>query len=175
MKDEIKIVRATSEDATLIAELGEKTFWESHGNSAEKKHVQNFIDNVYNPTAQRKELLDKLNEVYIIYCNNQPAGFSKIIFNSPHEIISGKINTTKFDRIYILKEFYGQGIGKALFDFNVDLAKKNQQTGLWLFVWVENKRAVRFYETCGFEKIGVHEYRLSPTHTNPNHIMYLEF
>ena len=43
---------------------------------------------------------------------------------------------TKFDRIYVLKEYYDLKIGKLLFEYNVELAKRNNQTGMWLYVSV---------------------------------------
>lgn len=175
LEGKIIIRKANVEDASLIANLGEQTFWESHGHSADKHHIENFISRAYSEENQKKELDDKANEVYIAYFNDQPVGFSKIVFNLPNELISNKPFTTKFDRIYVLKEYYDLKIGKLLFEYNVELAKRNNQTGMWLYVWVENKRAVRFYEKCGFKIIGSFDYVISPEHNNPNHILYLEF
>ena len=55
------------------------------------------------------------------------------------------------ERLYLLKEFYGLGLGKKLFDFNVGLIKKNNQKGIWLYVWIKNYRALNFYEKVAFK------------------------
>ena len=81
-------------------------------------------------------------------------------------------NITKLERIYLLKEFY---LGAELFEYNVRLAKENNQKGMWLFVWVENERAVNFYKKNGFVIIGSHDFKISETHSNPNHQMFLGF
>jgi GNAT superfamily N-acetyltransferase len=43
------------------------------------------------------------------------------------------------ERLYLLEEFYGFGLGKKLVNFNISLAKKEHQKGIWLAVWVETK------------------------------------
>ena len=55
------------------------------------------------------------------------------------------------------------------------LSKKKQQKGIWLAVWVENKRAIKFYQKAGFKIVGKYDFQISKTHSNPNHIMYLKY
>lgn len=50
--------------------------------------------------------------------------------------------------IYILKEYYGKGVGKALMDAALDLLKDYKQVAVW--VLKGNERAIRFYQKCGF-------------------------
>lgn len=78
-------------------------------------------------------------------------------------------------RLYLLKEFFGLNLGKELFNFNLNLSKENNQQGIWLAVWIENKRAINFYHKMGFQKVGSFDFEISKTHYNPNHILYLEF
>ncbi|MEI9809852.1 MAG: GNAT family N-acetyltransferase [Bacteroidota bacterium] len=104
----------------------------------------------------------------------QAVGFSKIIFNSPHPLI-GSAAVTKLERLYLLKEFYDLKLGLTLFKFIVSLSKEENQDGIWLFVWTENQRAVTFYKKNGFKIAGNVDFRISETHSNPNHVMYLEY
>ena len=170
----IKIIKAEVEHAALIAEIGEKTFWESHGISASKVDINAFVSKTYTKEALVKELENKNNTYHLIYYNSKLAGFSKIVLNAPNNNIKPK-NVTKLDRFYLLKAFYGQKLGLKLFDFNVALSKKNKQEGIWLAVWVENQRAINFYQKAGFKIVGEYNFQISPTHSNPNHIMYLSF
>ena len=78
-------------------------------------------------------------------------------------------------RLYLLKDFYGQNLGKILFDFNIEFSKQYNQTGIWLAVWIENDKAIKFYTKMGFTIVGSYDFRISATHTNPNHILYLEY
>jgi ribosomal protein S18 acetylase RimI-like enzyme len=79
------------------------------------------------------------------------------------------------ERLYLLEEFYNLGLGKELMSFNLNLAKQNKQAGVWVFVWTKNAKAIAFYKKTNFKKVGDHEFVLSPTKTNPNHVLYLEF
>jgi ribosomal protein S18 acetylase RimI-like enzyme len=46
---------------------------------------------------------------------------------------------------------------------------------MWLYTWTGNERAVSFYLKAGFKIIGSHNFKISATHSNPNHRMLLEF
>ena len=94
--------------------------------------------------------------------------------NALHPEIGHK-TITKLERIYLLREFYGSQLGKELFHFNLELSKRNAQTGMWLYVWTENERAVRFYKKNGFKAIGRYDFKISENHSNPNYLMWLEY
>ncbi|MEO9209693.1 MAG: hypothetical protein ABI208_01270, partial [Ginsengibacter sp.] len=74
-----------------------------------------------------------------------------------------------------LKEFYNLKMGLELMNFNIELSKSDNQVGMWLFVWIENVRALNFYMKNGFEIIGSHDFKISATHSNPNHQMFLKY
>ncbi|MEO6707056.1 MAG: hypothetical protein ABIN04_14540, partial [Ginsengibacter sp.] len=69
---------------------------------------------------------------------------------------------------------YDLKLGYNLFEFNRNLARTNNQKGIWLFVWKENERAIRFYKKNGFEVIGNFDFKISETHSNPNYQMLLK-
>ncbi len=168
------IVKANEKDFQLLSGIAKLTFIESHGNSASSEDINFYVAEKYNDNAFKEELSDTRNIYHILYYNNHPAGYSKIIFDSPYPGSQIK-NIAKLERLYLLKEFYNLKLGLALFQFNVDLSKRNNQMGVWLFVWKENQRAVNFYKKSGFVIIGSHDFKISESHTNPNHQMFLKF
>lgn len=168
------IIKATGSDAQLLADIGKITFIESHGTSAVPEEINTYVNEKYNPDVLRQELTDPKNIYYILYHEEQPAGFSKIILNVPYPGIEQK-NVTKMERIYLLKEFYGLQLGNELFNFNLELSRNASQAGMWLYVWEENHRAIAFYEKLGFKVIGDGDFKLTPTHSNPNYIMFLKY
>ncbi|MEO5947506.1 MAG: N-acetyltransferase [Chitinophagaceae bacterium] len=168
------IRKVTPTDVELLSQLGRQTFFESHGHSAATEDVETYINTAYNTEACKQELVDANNIYHFIYYNNQPAGFSKIILNcSAPDVLT--TNITKLERIYVLKEFNSMKLGFALLNFNIELSKSQQQAGMWLYTWVENERAVNFYKKAGFTIIGSYDFRISETHLNPNHRMYLKY
>ena len=79
------------------------------------------------------------------------------------------------ERLYLLEEFYGMGLGHQLFDYNLKLAKQENQKGIWLYVWIKNYRALDFYKKAGFKKIADYYFPISETETRINDVLYLEF
>jgi diamine N-acetyltransferase len=168
------IIKPTTDHIPVLADISRRSFIESHGRSASKEDIDQFVNGRYNHEEVARELSDPANIYHMIYHNDQPAGFSKIIYNSPYKSISPQ-NVTKLERIYLVKEFYGMNLGAELFDFNLQLSKDNNQAGMWLYVWIENKRAISFYEKRGFKIVARDDFHISPGHSNPNHIMFLEY
>ena len=136
--------------------------------------MNEFLDRNYNPEAIANEIKDPKNIYYLINYKDQPAGFSKIVLNARHDSIAAE-NVAILDRIYLAREFYGLKLGLELLNFNIELAKQNNQSGMWLYVWIGNKRAVDFYLKAGFKIIGSHKYYVTKTHYDVSHHLFLNF
>ena len=166
------ILKATEKDYELIMNIGAVAVEEAHRESCSTEDMQTFLRNTYNEVAIKEELNDSNNLYHIIYYQDKAIGFSKIILNYAHPNIEQQ-NVTKLDRIYILKEYFDLKLGFTLLQFNIELAKKNNQFGIWLFTWVGNKRAVDFYIKTGFAIIGNHKFKVTETHYNTHYQMLL--
>ncbi len=153
-------------------DIGAVAVEEAHRESCSTEDMQTFLRNNYNEVAIKAELNDSNNLYHIIYYQNKAIGFSKIILNYSNPNIEQK-NVTKLDRIYILKEYFDLKLGYTLLQFNIELAKENNQCGIWLFTWVDNKRAVDFYIKTGFTIIGNHKFKVTETHYNAHYQMLL--
>ena len=170
----ISIRLANFTDATLLSPLAIQAHMESHGHSASAVDHENYINKKLTVDAFITELNITEYIYYLILVDGQLAGYSKIIFDFNHPDIAEQ-PVTKLERIYLTSPYYGMDLGKKLFDHNVTLARENHQLGMWLHVWKENHRAFAFYLKQGFKIIGHYEFEVSPTHFNPNHVMYLKF
>lgn len=170
---EVRIIKATPTDYPSIAGIGKIAVAEAHRDSCSRESMDEFISNNYNDEAIINELANSNNIYHLIQVDDQPAGFSKIVLNAGHENIPQK-NIAKLDRIYLLKEFFDLKLGYQLLAFNIDVCRKNNQAGMWLFTWTGNKRAVNFYHKTGFKIIGNHEFKVTETHYNENYLMFLD-
>lgn len=168
------ITKATIQDAKQLAKLAKASFLPAHGHSASTEDIDNYVAANFTEANFVDELSNPDNHYYLIYYNNKMVGYSKITLNTTNKDISAK-NVTYMSRLYLLKEFYGLHLGKALFDFNIEFSKQHKQQGMWLAVWIENQRAIDFYTKMGFTIVGEYDFRISETHTNPNHLLYLEY
>jgi ribosomal protein S18 acetylase RimI-like enzyme len=170
----ISIIKATVQDYHYIAGIGKVSVADSHRDSCSAEDMHEFLERHYNSNAIKKELRDVNNIYYLIQYNDQPVGFSKIVLNSKHPNIRAE-NVALLDRIYIRKEFYGLKLGLELLNFNISLAKDNNQSGIWLYAWIGNIRAINFYQKAGFTIIGSHQYYVTKTHYDESHHMFLQF
>lgn len=67
------------------------------------------------------------------------------------------IKTLYIDDLCVDEAFRGKHIGKALYDYAIDYAKKNNYYNVTLNVWADNVNAVKFYKKVGLkiQKIGM--------------------
>jgi ribosomal protein S18 acetylase RimI-like enzyme len=134
---------------------------------------KNFAAQTYAPTVLEKELSDPLNQYYLLYHNSKAVGYIKFLFDHPYPG-SPVSNLTLLERLYILNQYFPLKLGGQLMAHLIEEARLHQQAGIWLNVWKENDRAFAFYKKHGFKIFGSYDFRISPTHTNPNHQMLLE-
>ena len=171
---EISIKKATEKDFNAIVEIGRVSVDESHRDSCAAADMAAYIDSHYNDAAITEELKDLKNIYHIIFVDEQPVGFSKLVLNAEYATIPRK-NIAKLDRIYLLKNFQRLKLGFELLQFNISLAKNNNQSGIWLVTWEGNKTAVDFYLKTGFTIHGSENFNVSETHSNLCHLMLLDF
>ncbi len=165
---------ATVHDCKVLTLIGGRSLIESHGHSAPAPVMQSYLTEKFTKTAVEQELANPQNIFHIIYYNHQPAGYSKIIYRQPLEHIPQKA-ITKMERLYLLKEYYSLKLGERLLQYNINLSRGQGDDGMWLYVWKENERALRFYTKAGFRIIGDGVFRLTEDHANPNWQMFLQY
>ncbi|WP_338734056.1 GNAT family N-acetyltransferase [Mangrovimonas cancribranchiae] len=170
----VTIEKATIKDAQLLSKLGSKTFLQSHGYSASKQDITHYVRSHLNTDKFLSEISDYSNHFWVLYYNKQPIGYYKIVPNASQENISHSY-ITKLERLYLLEEFQQLKLGLKFFNHAVKETKRLNQNGLWLFTWVENHRAIAFYKKAGFKIVGEYYFKISKTHSNPNHQMLLLF
>jgi ribosomal protein S18 acetylase RimI-like enzyme len=173
MNNTISIIKTGKRDAETLLKLAINTFRESHGHSASAEDINEYLTAKFTLENIEKELSDESNLFHLVYVNDELAGYSKIICNTTYENLT-PTNSAKLERLYVLEKFHDLKIGKRLMDFNLKIAKENDQSGVWLYVWTENHRAVRFYKNYGFEQIAETTFQISTRHSNPNWILSLE-
>jgi diamine N-acetyltransferase len=170
----ITIEKASIADAEILANTAIETFLETHQEGVPADALQYYLSTKLTLHTIEAELNDPENIFHIVYYNGQPAGYSKIILNKSYPAIESAA-VTKLERIYLLKKFFDLKLGAALFVHNANLSKKENQEGIWLYVWKINDRAIKFYTKAGFTIVGSENFKISETHSNPNHIMYLKY
>ena len=166
----IRIEAFNSAEVETLAQLSGDTFIESHGHSAEEDDIKAYVDLNFSIKKLTADLQDPRIFYNKIYVDDQLAGYSKLIINEAQPLIQ-IAPVAKFERLYLLKDFYGMGLGERLLKHNIEIAQFYKQKGLWLFVWTENKKGLQFYRKSDFRAIGEHNFKISERHSNPNFVM----
>ena len=169
----ISFIRATEKDHETIIAIGNISVLAAHKDSASAADLEEYMKNQYNEKAIKKELSNPGNIYHILYYNEEAVGFSKIVLNAAHAAIADR-KVTKLDRLYLLPAHQDKKLGIELLQFNIAYAKEYEQSGIWLFTWVGNTKAINFYLRAGFRVIGSHQFKISETHWNENHHMLLD-
>jgi ribosomal protein S18 acetylase RimI-like enzyme len=170
----ISIDAFSSSEVESLADLSRKTFLESHGHSANAEDIKHYVDTHFNIDKLSQALQDPNIYFSKIFVQDQLAGYSKLIINFPNPLIHLR-PIAKFERLYLLRDFYGMQLGNHLLAHNADIAISKLQQALWLFVWTENIKALKFYQKSGFKIVGEHDFKISDNHSNPNFVMLKMF
>lgn len=156
--EDIQLIKAIPEDMEKIRKIGIDTITETFAMSNEDENTEMYLNESFNPEKILKELNDPDSEFYLAELNEKVIGYLKINFAKAQTDVHD-INSLEIERIYVLKNFHGKGIGKRLFDKALDIAIKNRFDYIWLGVWENNHRAISFYKKMGFVEFDKHIFR----------------
>ena len=71
----------------------------------------------------------------------------------------------ELQRLYVLPEYHGSGASQLLLSSALEICAKEKRRAVWLTVFSENERAIKFYNKSGFAKVGsIHFNMGSETH-----------
>ncbi|MEP7064867.1 MAG: GNAT family N-acetyltransferase [Gemmatimonadota bacterium] len=150
----LHIRRAAPVDALTIASLGAETFVKSFGAQNTPEDVAKHISRAFGEGIQKRELADPAVTYLIAELDGRTAGYAQVRDDGDApECITGP-RPVEVRRFYVVHDFHGTGIAQALMDACADEARRRGGRTLWLGVWDQNPRAIRFYTKWGYEDVG---------------------
>ncbi|WP_299275162.1 GNAT family N-acetyltransferase [uncultured Psychroserpens sp.] len=157
--NDINIRKITLSDIDQLQNIGKQTFAETFSSGNSEANMNDYLKHKFSKEVLETELNDKNSEFYFAELEHQNIGYLKINFGKSQTEISGE-NALEIERIYVLKEFHGKKVGQLLYQKAIELAKQQKVDYIWLGVWEDNPRAIRFYEKNGFVKFDKHIFKL---------------
>ena len=156
----IQLIHANASHATLIAKLALDTFCESFEKVNNPEDFKAYVDEAFTPSKIEEELNEPGSLYLLAYMNDELAGYARLR-QSPEvdDKFPGK-KTLELQRIYAANRFIGKGVGKALMNYCLGIAKEQGVKIFWLGVWEHNHRAQEFYKKLGFEPFSSHVFML---------------
>jgi ribosomal protein S18 acetylase RimI-like enzyme len=169
ISQKLSIRRATPEDASLIADMGARTFEASFGADNRLEDMEQYLSLSFSKTHIEAQLSDPSSIFLLAYEDCKAVGYVMLRVSKKPISVTG-IKPVELVRLYIEEEIIGKGYGSALMNSCLEEAENNVHRTIWLGVWEKNLRAIRFYEKWRFTKVGTKEFVLG-SDLQHDHIM----
>lgn len=153
------IKRLNISDLENLRKISIQTFRETFEEVNSEEDMQKYIEENLNTDKLKIELENPNSEFFFAENENEILGYLKLNFKNAQTENLDEYHF-EIERIYVLKAFLGQKIGQILFDKALEIGKENKLDFVWLGVWEENHRALKFYEKNGFKVFGKHDFVL---------------
>lgn len=144
-------------DISELQKISRTTFYETFVDSNSESDMELFLENSFNKKRLESELSNSESIFYFAKYKNKVVGYLKLNIGKAQNEQLLK-NSLEIERIYVLSEYHGKSVGKILFDKALEIAQKEKVEYVWLGVWENNNRAIRFYEKNGFVKFSKHKF-----------------
>jgi ribosomal protein S18 acetylase RimI-like enzyme len=155
---EVIIIKASLKEAEEISQLASTTFVQAFGHLwADKAVFEEYLSNTFSVDKISSSITKSNNVFWIAYSNNTPIGYAKLKKYSPNKLIA-IANPAQLQKIYVLENYIGNQVGAKLQNEVFNEVRKNNIAELWLAVWDQNFKGIRFYENYGFVKHDKYHY-----------------
>jgi len=155
----VELIKALPIHLQDLRSISRQTFFDAFASDNTEEDMRSFLDSAFSEEKLGQEIKNPESEFYLARQNHSFIGYLKINFGRAQSELK-ESRGMEIERIYVLKEFVGRGVGQTLFEKALSIAKSRKTEYLWLGVWEKNPRAIRFYKKNGFVKFGKHPFRL---------------
>jgi diamine N-acetyltransferase len=156
---EIIVTKITENEILQLQKIGRKTFSETFSENNTEESMNDYLETSFSIEKLISELNDENSEFYFAKLNDEVIGYLKLNIGSSQTEIKGD-NALEIERIYVSKDFHGKKVGQILYEKAIEIASHKNLDYVWLGVWENNQRAIKFYQKNGFVEFDKHIFRL---------------
>ncbi len=156
-KNDIKLEKLTLKDLPELRKVGRKTYSDAFSSQNSKENMRSYLDAAFSNEKLACELNEEQSTFYFAKYEGETIGYLKVNFGSAQTDLKDS-DAMELERIYIVENFQGRGIGKKLLANVIEIAQEKELNYLWLGVWKKNKKAIEFYEREGFIIFDSHSF-----------------
>lgn len=161
---EITTRRAQPGDAEILAEVANRTFYDTFTGTCTEADMEEFLGAYFNLEQVKKELSNEHDMFYVAESGGKVVGYLRIMEDYQSFPLVKQWKALELKRIYVEKEFHGSGVAQVLMELVLNYAAEHSYEVVWLGVWEHNKKAQRFYEKYGFVNSGhTHDFPIGNT------------
>lgn len=155
--DNITITPVSVEDYKIVQLISRETFYDTFASSNSEEDMQKYISESFNDNKIKEELSNKESQFFIAWEDSLPIGYLKINSGNAQTELQDPLSI-EIERIYVKATHHGKRVGQLLYDKALEIARQTNKHSIWLGVWEENPRAIRFYTKNGFVAFDKHSY-----------------
>ena len=155
----IRIEEATKKEAALIADMSRQTFYDSFAADNTQEDMEKFLNEQFAREKLMEEVGAEGNIFLLAYEGDEAVGYARMRKTPNPELLEGE-PAVEIARIYAVQKSIGKGVGSALMQQCIEMAKQKNARVIWLGVWEKNYKAIAFYSKWGFEQFGEHVFML---------------
>jgi diamine N-acetyltransferase len=147
----------TIQELPILQKISYETFLDTFKDQNSPENMSAYLEKAFNIKQLEKELSNPFSQFFLVYFNNEVAGYLKVNTSDAQSEAMGE-ESLEIERIYIKSTFQKHGLGKVLLNKAIELAVELNKKEIWLGVWENNKNAIAFYEKMGFVQTGAHAF-----------------
>lgn len=154
----IEFLPAKPVDSSLLSVLFKTVYIETYGLEGVTYEFANFIEQQFSVQKIESDIASNEHEVLVAYYKKNPVGVIQVEYNKACPL--NNINAPEINKLYVLRNFFGKGIGQGLMQHAEKQIALKGYDKIWLWVLQSNTRANFFYQKQGFETIGTADFQM---------------
>jgi ribosomal protein S18 acetylase RimI-like enzyme len=158
----MRIRPALLEDVVALATLERRLWRETYLGLIPDANLERHLSKTFGTTQQAQELADPACVTLLISEGDVLLGYALLRAHGPERdgVRLPFKRPVEVARFYLDRSVHGQGAAQRLLAEVLLRAGADGQDGLWLQVWEQNLRAIRFYAKAGFTDVGGATFRV---------------
>ena len=142
-----------------LLEISKNTFVTYFKDYNSEDNLNEYVQKAFTIDKISSELNNQNSEFYFAKYKGENVGYLKINFAAAQTELQD-LNSLEIERIYVTEHFTGKKVGQLLFEKALEIAKNCELKYIWLGVWEQNYRAIRFYDKQHFVKFDTHVFKM---------------
>lgn len=156
--------RATLDDADAVAALAAMLIRQAYEDLIPGVGIEAYIAQAFSTARVKSDLADET--IVTLLAEDEDTGNAVALtqLRSTQVPVPSPIDANvELWRFYLERSWHGSGLAQRFMHEAGQAAAAMDAHGVWLSVWEDNPRAIRFYEKVGFMQVGFHEFPVGET------------
>lgn len=155
----VQIKKIGLQDIDRLQAISKQTFYETFAAVNTEENMARYLAESFSIEKLTTELNNPDAAFYFAVQEGEVIGYLKLNTGASQTELKDS-RALEIERIYVPKAFHGKKIGQLLYEKAIQVAREAGVAYVWLGVWEDNTRAIRFYEKNGFVPFDKHLFKL---------------